>query len=422
MLPEIRNMLKRSRLALLTTYIALWLGVALAAQAGEPEAYAVEFQVTLEPARLGASVTITVDRGELLKHVNFQNRNASFSEIKATGSLREKDGRVFWDLPSGRSTLSYFVRIPHERSPGKYDAIINGDWAIFRGDDIVPAMQTGEAKGEYSVSTLAFVLPEGWSSVQTGWPRVQDNTFRIDNPERLFDRPTGWMIAGKIGTRNTVRSGTSITVAAPMGQNYQRMDALVFLRFVWREIDKAFVTTPERLLVVGAADPMWRGGLSASNSLFLHADRPLVSENGTSSLVHELTHMVTRISGVETATSNDDWIAEGIAEFYSFELLYRAHGISKSRRSRIIRDLARWGADVEHLRQGRSSGAITARAVVLLDQLDQEIRQRSKDKYSLDDVTRQLMTLRKVSLADLREATEKLIGDKIDTLDSPLLR
>jgi hypothetical protein len=117
MLPEIRNMLKRSRLALLTTYIALWLGVALAAQAGEPEAYAVEFQVTLEPARLGASVTITVDRGELLKHVNFQNRNASISEIKATGSLREKDGRVFWDLPSGRSTLSYFVRIPHERSP-----------------------------------------------------------------------------------------------------------------------------------------------------------------------------------------------------------------------------------------------------------------------------------------------------------------
>ena len=59
---------------------------------------------------------------------------------------------------------------------------------------------------------------------------------------------------------------------------------------------------------------------------------------------------------------------------------------------------------------------------MLLDQLDQEIRQRSKDKYSLDDVTRQLMTLRKVSLADLREATAKLIGDKIDTLDSPLLR
>jgi predicted metalloprotease with PDZ domain len=147
----------------------------------------------------------------------------------------------------------------------------------------------------------------------------------------------------------------------------------------------------------------------------------LVSENGTSSLVHELTHMVTRISGVETATSNDDWIAEGLAEFYSFELLYRAHGISKSRRTRIIEDLAKWGAEVEHLRKGKSSGAVTARAVVLLDQLDQEIRHRSKGKYSLDHVSQQLMTIRKVSLEDLNEATAKLIGNKIETLESPLL-
>ena len=51
--------------------------------------------------------------------------------------------------------------------------------------------------------------------------------------------------------------------------------------------------------VVGAADPMWRGGLSASNSLFLHADRPLISENGTSTLVHELTHVITRVRGAD---------------------------------------------------------------------------------------------------------------------------
>jgi predicted metalloprotease with PDZ domain len=167
---------------------------------------------------------------------------------------------------------------------------------------------------------------------------------------------------------------------------------------------------------------MWRGGLSASNSLFLHADRPLVSENGTSSLAHELTHMVTRISGVVTEQTNDDWIAEGIAEYYSFELLYRAHGISKSRRGKIIRDLKEWGADVEHLRKTRSAGPVTARAVVLLDELNTEIRERSKKEYSLDDVTRQLMVIRKVSLADLRAATEKLIGPNIKALESPLLQ
>jgi predicted metalloprotease with PDZ domain len=167
---------------------------------------------------------------------------------------------------------------------------------------------------------------------------------------------------------------------------------------------------------------MWRGGLSASNSLFLHSDRPLVSENGTSPLLHELTHMVTRISGASTANTNDDWIAEGLAEFYSFELLYRADGMTKSRRSKIIKNLAKWGAEVKHLRKSKSTGPVTARAVVLLDELDKEIRKRSNNKYSIDDVTRDLMKTRKVSLDDLHNSVEKLIGPKIDALNSSLLK
>jgi predicted metalloprotease with PDZ domain len=314
------------------------------------------------------------------------------------------------------------VPITHERSPGRFDAVITDDWALFRGDDIIPAMNTGEAEDTYAVTTLEVALPAGWQTVRTGWPRVSATTFRIDNAERRFDRPTGWMIAGRVGTRTTKRAGTAITVAAPMGQHFRRMEVLTFLRFVWREVNEAFERTPDRLLVVGAGDPFWRGGLSASNSLFLHADRPLVSENGTSALLHELTHLVTRISGVVTATTNDDWIAEGLAEYYSFELLYRAHGISKSRRRKIIQWLSEWGSDVEHLRHSRSSGPITARAVVLFDQLDAEIRQRSHDRYSLDDVTRRLMTLRKVSLADLRRATADLVGDDVTALDSAVLR
>jgi hypothetical protein len=417
-------MLTRKTTVTLVLLCLSWMGLVALPAVSDPLPFELKYKVTLYPGRDGAVVTMTVDKGELLKHVNFDNQQAIITDIKANGELTEKQGRVFWDLPNGQSTLSYFVKITHERDPGKYDAILNEDWAIFRGDDLIPAMHidTGDVIGSYSQTTLEFVLPPNWKSVKTGWPHIEGNTFSIDNPERRLDRPTGWMIAGDIGTRSTTIKGTSITVAAPKGQNYQRMDALTFLRFVWREIQKAFIETPDRLLVVGAGDPMWRGGLSASNSLFLHADRPLVSENGTSSLAHELTHMVTRISGVTTKQANDDWIAEGIAEFYSFELLYRAHGISKARRSKIIRDLMKWGGDVKHLRKSNSTGPVTARAVVLIDELNTEIRQRSKDEYSIDDVTRQLMVIRKVSLADLRAATEKLIGPNVDALDSPLLR
>lgn len=388
----------------------------------QPLAYELNYKVTFEPSKQGALVIISVDKGELLKRIRFNNGRGIYSNIRANGKLTFNDRQVNWELPSGNSQLSFFVKLTNERDPGKFDSRVTSDWAVFRGDDLIPAIHTFEAQGAYSIAVLDVILPEAWTSIETGWPRKKGNTFSIDNPERRFDRPTGWMIAGKVGTRRAKISKTSIAVSAPKGEHFKRMDALTFFNFVWPELHKAFEKTPEKLLVVGAGDPMWRGGLSASNSLFLHSDRPLVSENGTSPLLHELTHMVTRISGATTSKTNDDWIAEGLAEFYSFELLYRAHGMTKSRRNTIIKNLANWGADVKHLRKSKSTGPVTARAVVLLDELDKEIRKRSNNKYSIDNVTRDLMERRKVSLDDLRKSVEKLIGSKVDVLNSPLLK
>lgn len=393
-------------------------------EAQQPLAYELKYQITFDPKQQGAQVTINVDKGELLKHLRFSNDRDIYSNIRANGKLTLKNKQVIWDLPSGAAHISFFVVLTHERDSGKYDALVTKDWAIFRGDDLIPPVyiDTGEVMGSYAKATMEVVLPEGWDSIETGWPRKKDNIFNIDNPDRRFDRPTGWMIAGKLGTRRATVSKTAIAVSAPKGENFQRMDSLTFFNFVWPEVHAAFKKTPKKLLVVGAGDPMWRGGLSASNSLFLHADRPLVSENGTSPLLHELTHMVTRISGVATASANDDWIAEGLAEFYSFELLYRADGMTKSRRNKIIKNLAKWGAEVKHLRKSKSTGPVTARAVVLLDELDKEIRKRSNNQYDIDDVVRDLMDSRKVSLDDLRKSVEKLIGPEIATLKSPLLK
>lgn len=385
-------------------------------------AYELKYQVVFDPSKQGASVVVNVNKGELLKQVRFNNSRGIYSNIRANGKLIIKNNQVTWELPAGAAHLSYFVKLTHERDPGKYDAIITQDWAIFRGDDLIPAMHTFEAPGAYSIAMLDVVLPDDWGSIETGWPRKKGNAFSIDNPDRRFDRPTGWMIAGKVGTRRATVSGTSIAISAPKGEHFQRMDALVFFNFVWPEVHSAFRKTPKKLLVVGAGDPMWRGGLSAANSLFLHADRPLVSENGTSPLLHELTHMITRISGATTTKANDDWIAEGIAEFYSFELLYRANGMTKSRRNTIIKNLNKWGAEVKHLRKSKSTGPVTARAVVLLDELDKEIRKRSKNKYSIDNVVRDLMEIRKVTLNDLQKSVEKLIGPDIAALKSPLLK
>lgn len=389
--------------------------------AGEVPTYSLKYTVELRPEKGNARVTMLVDKGDVLQHLSFKVKPGVHSNITANGKLVIKDGRATWTPPARNARLRLTVKINHERDPGEFDARMTKDWAIFRGDDIIPPMFTDTADGALSNATVRFKLPDDWS-IETGWPRKSGTTFRVDNPERRFDRPVGWMIAGKLGTRRTQVGNTNVAVSAPLGENVRRMDALTFLTFVWPQMQAAFGQTPDKLLIVGAGDPMWRGGLSASNSLFLHADRPLVSENGTSPLVHELVHMVTRISGVRGKDRSDDWIAEGLAEFYSFELIYRAGAMTSERREQIVTRLARWGDEVTDLRQSRSTGRVTARAVVLVNDLDKEIRLRSKNKHTIDDVVRALIPLRKVSLDDLRKATSEVLGAESKVLQSSLLK
>ena len=85
--------------------------------------------------------------------------------------------------------------------------------------------------------------------------------------KRAFNRPEGWLIAGELGTRQDTISGIKVAVSAPTGTSYRRMDTLVFLRLVLPELQNLSPTLPERLLIVGAPSPMWRGGLSAPGSL-----------------------------------------------------------------------------------------------------------------------------------------------------------
>jgi predicted metalloprotease with PDZ domain len=165
--------------------------------------------------------------------------------------------------------------------------------------------------------------------------------------------------------------------------------------------------------MVSGNDPLWRGGLSGPNSFFFHSSRRAISQNGTSPLFHELVHVVSNIHGAD----QDDWIAEGIAEYYGIELLYRAGGYDEATRDTIYADLAEWAEDAEQLRLDESTGPVTARAVLVFDALDREIRMLTDNRASLDEVTRQLMTRRWVALADLQGIVQGVTGLPSKVLD-----
>jgi hypothetical protein len=403
---------------LLFIAVAMLASAALAGDADNRKIYDITYSVKLRPADDTARVTISIEDARLLSKLDFNLNPDIHSDIKANGQLDIENGRAVWVPPEKNARLSLRAKVSHKREDGEFDALLTESWAIFRGDDLVPSANVTAKKGARSRSVLEFKLPTVWPNVNTGWEEISDGIFRIDNPSRRFDRPTGWMIAGELGTRRNLVGDTHIAVSAPVEANLHRMDVLAFLNFIWPALDDAFGQTPSRLLVVGAGDPMWRGGLSASNSLFLHEERPLVSENGTSPLVHELVHMVTGIRGAP----NHDWIAEGLAEFYSVELIYRAGGMTDSRRDKVFDDLSDWGDGVKSLMKKRSTGATTARATVLFDALDREIRKRSDDSKRLDDLVRPLLNQADVSLKDLRKIAEDLVGGKLETLESPLLK
>jgi hypothetical protein len=381
----------------------------------------LEYQVRFLPESGEAMVNLRLAENAALVRVQFDlGDKGYFSDFEGTGTLAEEPGQLLW-VPGKAKTggsLSYRVKIDHLRDSGTYDARITPDWVLMRGDDLIPSAKVVH-ENTYELQTyLQFELPPGWKSVETGWPRVGKNRFRINNPSRSFDRPTGWIIAGKIASRRDQLGVSNVSVSAPIGEGMQRMSIMTLLSFVWPHAAEAFQREPKKLLIVGANDPMWRGGLSAPNSYFMHADRPLVSENGTSSLVHELVHLFTRIRH----TDKSDWIAEGIAEFYAIELVRRAGGMSEYRYQAIRKHLQTWSKDVKTLRGSSSTGPMTARAVLLLQDLDQEIRKRTDNQRSLDDVTRGLMRLEKASTRDIVEISANILGRDSAVLDTRLLR
>ncbi|MEZ5464254.1 MAG: hypothetical protein R3F22_03300 [Lysobacteraceae bacterium] len=381
--------------------------------------YRIDYRVRFLPDEGAADVRIDLQRGSgHLTRLDFDMPASRYSGIEGDGDIQRDEGRLVWTPPRDGGELRYRYRIDHERGSGGYDARITDDWALLRGDDLVPPARTRGTRDSYAQATLHFDdLPEGWSA-ETPWKPAPDGGDAVVNPDTRFDRPVGWILAGKLGVRRESVEGMSVSVAAPTDHAARRLDVLGAINALGNELQRVFGALPPKLLIVLAPDPMWRGGLSAPRSLYLHLDRPLISENGSSTLVHELVHVVSGIRGVK----GEDWIAEGIAEYYSIELMSRIGLLSDDRRARALDWMRSHGRKVKTLVADSSSGKRSARAVTLFAALDREIREASDDEASLDDVVRQLAEAgRKASLADLRELSARLIGKSSKVLQDDVV-
>lgn len=365
-----------------------------------PDAGVVEMEIALSGERLPSRVVLHIDPRRHRK-------------LTSTDPLQIEPSHVTWQ-PRGRaSRLRYEFIVDHERAPKRYDSRMTGDWAILRAEKMVPRASVTARRSLHSRATLEFELPKDWS-VATPYGSVGDLRYTVDDPARRFDQPEGWMLVGKIGSRNEKIGSVRVVVAAPAGDNARRQDTLAFLKFTLPRLEEVFPHLPPRLLIVSAGDPMWRGGLSGPASMFLHSDRPLISENRTSTLLHELVHIALGIRGDEES----DWIVEGFAELYSLEALRRSGGISEQRYKQALKHQSQWAKRSTTLFGSQSNGPTTARAVLALRAADAEIRSATAGKASLDDLARKLASERgTVSLVRLQQAAQEVAGRPLRSLE-----
>jgi len=276
---------------------------------------------------------------------------------------------------------------------------------------MIPRAATRTLKGATSVTTLSFELPPGWSAA-TEYAE-DDGIFGVQNSSRRFKQPTGWVAIGELGVRRDQIAGIRVAIAAPVDNGVRRLDMLALLNWTLPELARIVPDLPARLTVVSAGKPMWRGGLSAPASLFIHADRPLVSENGTSTLLHEVMHIALGLRGAD----GNDWIIEGLAEYFTLELLRRSGTFSKSRHERARAAQKEWSQSSARLCGSTSTGATTARAVAVFIDLDEELRKASDGERNLDDlVTRLLSAKADIDVNILIETATTILGRYPDAL------
>jgi hypothetical protein len=369
--------------------------------------YDVDYEVRIVPTERSARVSIRIDDPQNgLLSLRFSHDPERHLDFTGDGDVLVEERWVAWTPPKLGGRLRYTVRIDNLRNEHSYDSRSTRHWALLRGDALVPPARVRTDQMAHGISRLRLRLPEGWSAVLP-YRRLADGRYEIDNPRRRFDRPVGWMLFGRLGVLRERIAGARVAIGGPVGQGMRRQDQLAMLRWALPSL-REIAPLPERIAIVGAADPMWRGGLSGPNSAYLHASLPLISEDGTSPLLHEMVHVW---MGARSGTDGD-WAVEGLAELYALEALARSRTISKRRYERALERLERKGRGVRSVvATPHASGAVTARAVGLLRDLDEEIRAATDDAKSLDDVVREIVASPEaVSLAYFRALCEQVAG------------
>src|SRR5262245_39298502 len=113
----------------------------MAAHAALPErpSYGVLYTAWIKAGKPRATVRLRLTRHPEWVHWMRLNADpAIYGDFKGTGTITVNGRMVTWRPPPADAWLQYSVQLESKRESGRYDGLVAGDWALFRGDALVP--------------------------------------------------------------------------------------------------------------------------------------------------------------------------------------------------------------------------------------------------------------------------------------------
>jgi hypothetical protein len=96
---------------------------------------------------------------------------------------------------------------------------------MMKLDHVFPRATARVVKGATASARLRLLAPSGWS-IETPYGPAAGRMVHVDDPNRRFDRPRGWMIAGKLAVRRDKIADRRVSVASPVDSGFRPNDVL----------------------------------------------------------------------------------------------------------------------------------------------------------------------------------------------------
>lgn len=355
------------------------------------ETFSVEYSIEVhadDPTT--ASVRWELAGVDEIRRIRLNADTDRFHSFQASGRLEERDGEITWwpDAPYGH--LSYTVLLRHRRGPeGGFDSWADTDWVLTRARHLFPRSSvlfaTNVEPDAEARARLILRLPDGWG-VASPLPPDGPARFVVESPQARFDHPRGWLMLGRFARTDVSIANTMVTVTAAGEVTTPAGEIFALLRKGLPELERLLAHSPPRLLIALAPDPMWRGGLSGSNSFYMHGDRPIQTPDRTSPYLHELFHVINPTRPGPDA----EWVTEGLAEFYSVEIQRRIGTLDADGFRRALRSFARHGRWHRDFTRTTDFALRNNSAPLVMWALDREIRDATDSAHDLDSVVAEL--------------------------------